>query len=111
MGEVKLPDFIKDAPDLYFWLAPYYDAFGELSTCRPVDTFSGSIGRIPWTAMNEYTKRHEFFDQDFERFIFYINVLDQKLIQLVKDTKPKDKLGQDRKPFSPGSRKNLGRGK
>lgn len=93
----KAPDFIKDAPQLYFWLDAYYEAFGSLSSCRPVDGFSGSIGRIPWTAVNDYAKRYPFADNDFEVFTIYISALDEKLMQLVRDKpappprKPKEK--------------------
>lgn len=64
-------------------------AFRDLSSCRPVDGFSGTIGRIPWTAVNEYAKRYPFFNKDFETFSAYVSVLDEKLLELVKDNKPK----------------------
>ena len=89
VGEVKLPDFIRDAPELYFWLAPYYEAFRELSSCRPVEGFTGTIGRIPWTAMHFYAERNPFFAKDFDVFVFYLNILDEKLLELVKASKPK----------------------
>lgn len=84
------PDFIKDAPELWFWLVPYYEAFAQLSTCRPVDTFSGSIGRIPWTAIDRYAERYPLLNNDFEVFEFYTNALDECLLELIKN-KPKPK--------------------
>ena len=91
ISDVRLPDFIKNAPELWFWLHPYYEAFSELSTCRPVDGFTGTIGRIPWTALDRYGVRHEWAGNDFDLFVLYIGALDDKLIQLVKDKKPKTK--------------------
>lgn len=76
---------------LLFWLEPYYEAFGDLSTCRPVDSFSGSVGRVPWTAISEYAKRYEQFEEDFEIFKIYINALDDKMLKLIKDTKPPER--------------------
>ena len=89
VSDVRLPDFIKNAPELWFWLHPYYEAFTELSTCRPVDGFTGTVGRIPWTAIDRYADRYEWAGRDFEVFVLYIGALDDKLLELVKSRKPK----------------------
>ena len=93
------PDFIKDAPELWFWLVPYYEAFAQLSTCRPVDAFSGSIGRVPWTAIDAYATRYPLFNDDFEIFEFYTNALDEHLLELIKNKpKPPKRQNQEEAP-------------
>lgn len=44
----------------------YMDAFQKLSTCRPVGMFGS--GRIPWTAINEYSKTQGFSRQSAFEF-------------------------------------------
>jgi hypothetical protein len=64
---------------------------------------TGSIGRIPWTAVDQYAKRYPVFEEDFEVFELYIKVLDEKLLQLVKDNKPKGNR-PERPPLTPKSK-------
>jgi hypothetical protein len=45
-----------------------------------------------------YARRYPFFNKDFAVFQAYISVLDEKLLELVKDNKPK------RNPRSKGAK-------
>jgi hypothetical protein len=60
--------------------ALYVDAFEELSSCRN----SGmALGPIPFTAIVEYSK---IFDVgDFEDFLFFMRVMDNKVLKLSYD--------------------------
>lgn len=46
-----LPQAIRDAPELDVGLDMYYQAFADLSSCRPIGF---GEGRIPWTAVEQY---------------------------------------------------------
>lgn len=97
-GHRKLPDFIRDAPQLFPWLVPYYNAFEELSTDRPMGGF-GDVGFIPWSSIDRYCRRHAWLD--FATALRYVRVLDFKFRKLVAENKPKDQdRGKSGKPAS-----------
>lgn len=93
-GFKKLPDPIANAPDLFPWLVAYYNAFEELTSDRPIDTMSGSVGFIPWSAIDRYARRHTYLGSDFGTTLHYIRVLDRKYLALVRESQPKEKPGK-----------------
>lgn len=102
-GHGKLPDPIANAPELLPWLSPYYTAFEELLTDRPVDGISGEAHAIPWTSINQYAMRHhQGVGRDFELLLLYIRVLDFHHRKLIREARPKTDKGQ--KPGKPASR-------
>ena len=65
----------------------YVEAFHELSSCR---ISSMSLGPIPFTAINEYSKLFEV--GDFEDFHYCIRVMDNCLLRLeYEKSRKKDK--------------------
>jgi hypothetical protein len=55
----------------------YFDAFRELSTCRP----SGlDLAAIPFTAIVDYSRIYEL--GDFEDFIYIIRAMDNEFLRL-----------------------------
>jgi len=60
----------------------YYDAFEELSTCRPQ---SYSLGLIPWTAINDFAKRYNLEREEFDEFSQIIRGLDSFLVKYMRD--------------------------
>lgn len=48
-----IPEALLNAPELFPGSQFYYDAFLKLSSCR-IDGMG--MGRIPWTALNEFCK-------------------------------------------------------
>lgn len=68
-----IPDKIKNAPILLPGLQFYYQAFLDLSTCRPLGM---SEGPIPWSALNTYAEREGLTDDDYDRFSSLIRAMD-----------------------------------
>lgn len=60
-NKVPLPRWLIEKPEIPLGLEFYYRAFVDLSTCRVVGM---SEGRIPWTAVNDYSIRNSLSDQD-----------------------------------------------
>lgn len=105
-GFGKLPEPIENAPELYPWLHPYYKAFEELMSDRENGM---GIGYIPWTAINEYAKRHPLLEFDFDQTLYYIRVLDFAYVKWVREQEKKsDKSGNKTKP-KPPRRQRYGR--
>ncbi len=73
-GGMPLPDRIANAPQLWFGLELYYEAFWELSTCR---TSGWSVGPIPWLAISEYARVFQFSDRQSDNLFKYVRELDQ----------------------------------
>lgn len=71
----RLPKWLLEAPELEPELQLYWEAFFELSTCRP-SAFSG-IAPIPWTAIQAYADAYRF-DED-QRFLlsFHVSKMDK----------------------------------
>jgi hypothetical protein len=62
-NRVPIPDKIANAPILQPGLVFYYKAYLTLSSCRA----SGwTEGRIPWLAANEYAKRYDLDEEEFD---------------------------------------------
>jgi len=73
-----LPDEIKDAPELQFGLEIYWDAFWDLSTCRPS---SFSVGAIPWSSIRDYGQTFEFDESQMETLFYVIRLMDNEFVK------------------------------
>ena len=71
-----LPDALLNAPDLLQGLDFFYNAFGQLSTCRPVGM---GLGSIPWTAIDRYAERNDV--EDFDEFLYMVRKMDDAYIE------------------------------
>lgn len=69
----KLPDFIRDEPELMPGLEFYLKAFWDLSTCRQMGM---GLGPIPWLSIHEYGKLTCNTEESYEDFQFHIRQLD-----------------------------------
>jgi hypothetical protein len=70
---MPLPDRIRNAPQLWFGLELYLDAFYELNTDRP----SGwGVMPIPWSVIKDYALAHDFDDDQTERLFVHVRALD-----------------------------------
>lgn len=57
----------------------YWQAYHELSTCRPVGM---GVGPIPWTAISEYALRNGVFDpDDFDELVHHVRALDTTFLE------------------------------
>lgn len=103
-GHGKLPDPIMNAPELFPWLSPYYDAFEELVGERRFDGMTGEHSPIPWTAIDRYALRHRHgVGRDFPTLLRYIRELDFKHRKLIRDSRPKPQDRGGNKPGKPAS--------
>lgn len=67
-------------------------AFDELCSERPVGF--GSVGAIPWSAIDRYAERHRFADDDvaYDDFVHHIRALDDVFIKAkLEEQKREDK--------------------
>lgn len=69
-----LPERIQNAPSLDHELFPVLIAFWQLSTTRQMG--SGSVGPIPWTAVNDWAIRHGLEDDVFDYLLSLIHGID-----------------------------------
>ena len=77
---LPLPEKIKNAPQLGLGLELYYIAFFNLESCR----LNGvSIGRIPWTAVQEYCISNEFSEEQVRDTHLYLKMMDNEYIKFV----------------------------
>lgn len=65
---------MQEAPELDPWLSLYWQAYGDLSTCRP-PTWS-ELAPIPWNIINEYATVNEFDDDQRERLHRFVGKMD-----------------------------------
>jgi len=76
-----LPDSIQNAPALELGLELYWDAFWDLSTCRP----SGfGAGPIPWLAIRDYGLTFGFDDEQLEDLFYLVRVMDNAYLEHYK---------------------------
>lgn len=80
-----VPDRIMNAPELWQGLELYYEAFSELSTCRPFVGMNGSPGPIPFLAIDRYAERLGISDEDFDYFRELVRRLDDAFIRYMKE--------------------------
>jgi hypothetical protein len=82
---LKVPSRIADAPELFPWLRPVYNAFLELHTCR------NDNGPIPWTALYSYAQAYGYAKSDSElhRFTMLMRGMDKAFIAASGDKQKK----------------------
>jgi hypothetical protein len=73
-----LPKKIQEAPELALGLELYWDAFWDLSTCRP-----GGFGAtaIPWLAIRDYGVTFEYDEEQMDDLFHFTRVMDNEFIQ------------------------------
>jgi len=72
------PKSIQNAPRLFMGLELYWDAFWDLSTCRPAGM---GAGPIPWSVIRDYAVTFEL-DQDQEEELYHhIRVMDNAFLE------------------------------
>ena len=71
----KLPKRVEEAPDVDVGLYLYWQAYSELTTCRPPATLGG-CNSIPWTACAEYARFHSFDYDQFSDLVYFVRELD-----------------------------------
>ena len=62
-----------------------WEAFGQLSTDRPVGLIRGAI---PWSSIDRYAARYRIEGEGFERFCRLIRAMDAAYVSHVKDKPP-----------------------
>jgi hypothetical protein len=70
----KLPDSIKEAPELLPGLALYYGAFWDLCSCRQVGMGEGPIS---WLAVDAYASARGFDEDQRDDLHAFIPAMDQ----------------------------------
>lgn len=69
----RLPDKIKNAPELRLGLELYYQAFWELDSCRQLGMGAGPIG---WLDIEGYGKARGFDEEQLEDLHHFIPTMD-----------------------------------
>lgn len=97
---LPLPGFIQDAPVLLPGLDLYYEAFQELSTCRPYIGLEGVPGPIPWTAVESWGVAKEFEGEAQDYLEKMIRALDDEFLKYTRE-KQGGKSGAVQPPHRP----------
>lgn len=80
----ETPEALLGRPDIEPHLAPFWDAFQELSTDRHSDSMGG-VGEIPFSALDRYAERFGIGDPDeFERLRHLIRAMDREYLDVVQ---------------------------
>lgn len=75
---MPLPKRIQNAPELYFGLELYYQAFWDLCSCR---NSAFGIGEIPWTSIQNYGISLGFSEDQLYNLHYFIPVMDKVFIE------------------------------
>lgn len=102
-----LPDFLKDAPELYRGLEFTLSSFMLLNTCRNV-TFSE--GPITYLDMCHYCGENDIYGTDRDDFIYLISSMDAAYLQWRRDNAKKQENGDGSPKDDEKSRGALGNG-
>jgi hypothetical protein len=73
-----LPNKILNAPELLLGLEIYWEAYAELTTCRPM-SFGGPLP-IPWTAIISYAHECRFDASQTDNLIFFVKHMDKTFL-------------------------------
>lgn len=79
----RLPEEIKNAPELNPGLDLFWDAFADLASCRSPGF--GTLSQIPWTAINDYAIRFGIEGFLFDRLIYYISEMDNFFLKKLRE--------------------------
>ena len=80
---MHLPEKIANAPRLQLGLDLYFDAFFDLSTCRPIGM---GMGPIPWSVIRDYAETFRLSEEQTDDLSYYVRVLD---VEYMKHQAPK----------------------
>lgn len=75
---VAPPEFINLKPELYAGLEFYQSAWMKLARGRDAGT------PTPWTTLSDFAKRYDILGENFQRFEFFIQTLDDAYLQYIK---------------------------
>lgn len=78
----RLPDRIENAPQLKLGLEFFWEAYADLSTCRP-PAFAG-LSPIPWADVDRWAQRYGVVDEQFERLWYFTRSLDAVMAKWVE---------------------------
>ena len=106
---LPLPEFIRNAPVLLPGLDIYYEAFQELSTCRPYIGLEGVPGPIPWTAVDRYGVSKGFDGEAQDYLEKLVRALDDEFLTYTRE-KQGGKSGSVQPPHRPDRGRGGGRG-
>lgn len=80
----ELPEQIQNAPELFDGLEIYWNAFGDLTTCRSIGF---GVGPIPWTAIRDYADEYQFVGEQRILLFRHIRAMDMAYLDY---NKPKE---------------------
>ncbi len=72
------PRALLERPEIPSHLQELWHAFVSLSTCRPL--VGGSVGPIPWVAIDCYARRYGIDGEEFERLTEVVAAMDSAFI-------------------------------
>lgn len=78
MRGVAPPEFVNHRPELYQGLEFFFHSWMRLAKGREAGT------PTPWPTINEFAKRYAILGENFQRFEFFINALDDAYLQYMK---------------------------
>ncbi len=70
---------IENAPSLFMGLELFWEAYADLSTCRPV-SFGGPLP-IPWSAIRDYAEAHDFDEEQAETLELLVRRMDSEFLK------------------------------
>lgn len=77
---------MQNAPELFWGLELYYDAFLDLQSCRSLGMAEGPIS---WHAIYEYAIRHQFSEGQHDDLQYYISRMDAAYAKHRESKRPK----------------------
>lgn len=77
----KVPDKIKNAPDLLLGLEFYFRAFVDLTTCR---SSGWSPGPIPWTDIHGYAIMNGLDEEEADTLHHHISKMDNAYLTQIE---------------------------
>jgi hypothetical protein len=75
---LPVPDHITEPPSIRPEFSVYWTAYADLQHDRPPPSFSGTIRRIPWSAIAGYARHHGMNVDELKRYVWR---LDSELIE------------------------------
>jgi hypothetical protein len=84
-----VPAAVRNAPILELGLELYWEAFGDLNTCRSA-TMDGALP-IPWTAATLWAKTHKLDDEQAFDLWYFIRKMDSVYLSDEQDQRKKSR--------------------
>ena len=80
-------------PEIEYGLQLYRRAWRDLHSSRPIGM--AGPGRIPWTAVNEWAKRHGVEGEQFDMLVECVEAQDEAYLAYIQEQKPDKKDSGD----------------